>query len=89
MVEVVENFAALPDEDRAAVAAYLKALPEYGIKETQFIERNLDKAKKLSSQTNVDFFEALSVMEATTREVTLLQGARDELDAQYLKNFHQ
>ncbi|NIY99201.1 cytochrome c, partial [Salipiger sp. HF18] len=30
MVEVVENFAALPDEDRAAVAAYLKALPEGG-----------------------------------------------------------
>ena len=26
---------------------YLKALPEYGIKETQFIERNLDKAKEL------------------------------------------
>lgn len=53
------------------------------------IQENLDKAKKLSSQTNVDFFEALSVMEATTREVTLLQGARDELDAQYLKNCHQ
>ncbi|MHA7870095.1 MAG: c-type cytochrome [Salipiger thiooxidans] len=30
MVEVVENFAALPDEDRAAVAAYIKALPEGG-----------------------------------------------------------
>ncbi|APD92437.1 hypothetical protein BM525_21500 (plasmid) [Alteromonas mediterranea] len=53
------------------------------------IQENLHKAKTLSSQTNVDFFEALSVMEGTTREVTLLQGARDELDAQYLKNFHQ
>ncbi|SDI93626.1 cytochrome c [Salipiger marinus] len=30
MVEVITNFAALPAEDRAAVAAYLKALPEGG-----------------------------------------------------------
>ena len=28
---------------------YLKALPEYGIKETQFIERDLDKAKALGN----------------------------------------
>ncbi|WP_226621332.1 c-type cytochrome [Alloyangia pacifica] len=31
MVEVIDNFAQLPAEDRAAVAAYVKALPEGGI----------------------------------------------------------
>lgn len=33
MVAVVENFAKLPAEDRAAVAAYVKALPEGGAME--------------------------------------------------------
>ncbi|ANT59221.1 diacylglycerol kinase [Salipiger sp. CCB-MM3] len=33
MVAVVENFAKLPAEDRAAVAAYVKALPEVGAME--------------------------------------------------------
>ncbi len=33
MVAVIENFAKLPAEDRAAVAAYVKALPEPGVAE--------------------------------------------------------
>ena len=52
------------------------------------IEHNLSRAVELSKSTNVDFFEAIEVMEATTREVTLLQGMRDNADAEYLKNFH-
>ncbi|MEG3765088.1 GGDEF domain-containing protein [Alteromonas sp. 14N.309.X.WAT.G.H12] len=52
------------------------------------IEANLQKATALNQMSNVDFFEALDVMESTTREVTIIQGLREQAEAEYLKRFH-
>jgi diguanylate cyclase (GGDEF)-like protein len=44
--------------------------------------------KHMKTQSTVDFFEAISLMEESIREVSRLQGKRNDSEAEYLKTFH-
>jgi diguanylate cyclase (GGDEF)-like protein len=46
------------------------------------------KVQIANKQNVVDFFEALTLMEACMRELTKLQGKKNNAEAEYLKSFH-
>jgi diguanylate cyclase (GGDEF)-like protein len=52
------------------------------------ITKLLHDAEILKKQHNIDFFDALKLMESSTREIAILQGKRDNADTEYLKTFH-
>jgi hypothetical protein len=51
--------------------------------------QNLHQKVQIANKQNVvDFFEALTLMETCMRELTKLQGKKNNAEAEYLKSFH-
>ena len=48
----------------------------------------VNEAETLRKKSNIDFFDALKLMENATREVAVLQGKKESADTEYLKTFH-